>query len=95
LQEFKINILGSEYHIKSDADEDHMLAIISYLQQVIDNTVDNSDNISKTKAIILSAIKITSELIQSKSCCEQLIRRIEDKTGELENIVNSPCCVRH
>jgi cell division protein ZapA (FtsZ GTPase activity inhibitor) len=67
-----IKILGHEYRVKSGADEEHLQAVASYvdsvLQEVRQTTADTQD------AAILAALNIASELLRIRRAHEIVSR---------------------
>jgi cell division protein ZapA len=63
----KVEILGDEYSIRSDATPEHTRAVAEHVDQVIRETMRAGNIVEAAKGAILAAISITDELFQAKS----------------------------
>ena len=80
----KINILGSEYLIKSDEnDVDNIYQIAEYVNGKLKETYKGSEGLSERKAAILTALNIASDYFQILQERDELKKRIREKSESL------------
>ena len=79
----KVNIFGSEYPIKSEADPEYVKRVAKYVDRKMREISDKIDIRSTSKVAILAALNITDELFQEKSDKDKTFAEVEDRTAEL------------
>jgi len=79
----KIEILGNEYVLKSDAGEGHVRRVAAHLNARLNEVLRESRTTSSMSAIVLAALNITNELLQIKDQQENLLREIEANAERL------------
>jgi cell division protein ZapA len=83
----KVNIFGTEYPIKSDADTD--VEYVRRVAQYVDHKmreVDQSTSVKTSlKVAILAALNITDELFQERAQAAELKARIAELSKRLES----------
>ena len=79
----KVNIVGEEYTIRSDATPEHTQAVASYLDREIKKVLGANQLIETHKAAILAAMQITDELFRERTTS----RLVEDEVRSLGNEV--------
>jgi cell division protein ZapA len=85
----KVNILGSEYALKSDADPRYIKEIAEFVDQKMRKLSDGTNIKSQLKIAVLTAVNIGDELFRLKTKYEKLIKEIELTSGEItENLDN-------
>ena len=77
----KVNIVGEEYTIRSDATPEHTQAVASYLDREIKKVLGANQLIETHKAAILAAMVITDELFRERTTA----RLVEDEVRNLGN----------
>ena len=77
----KVNIVGEEYTIRSDATPEHTQAVASYLDREIKKVLGANQLIETHKAAILAAMQITDELFRERTTA----RLVEDEVRSLGN----------
>ncbi len=78
-----VNILGSEYALKSDADEQYLQEIAGYVDQKMRKLLEGSQIRSPLKIAVLTAVNISDELFRLKQRYEKLVRDIESSSEEI------------
>lgn len=63
----KVNIVGEEYTIRSDATPEHTRAVAAYLDREIRKVLGTNALIETHKAAILAAMQITDELLRERT----------------------------
>jgi cell division protein ZapA len=72
----RVNIVGEEYAIRSDASPEHTRAVAEYVDRAI-RQVMHGTVVEPTKAAILAALQITNELFEANSASEAVIAEID------------------
>src|SRR5512145_224905 len=71
----KVNIVGEEYTIRSDATPEHVKAVAAYLDREIRKVLGANALMETHKAAILAAMQITDELLRERTTA----RVVEDE----------------
>jgi cell division protein ZapA len=79
----KVNIFGSEYPIKSEADPEYVKRVAKYVDRKMREISDKVDIRSPSKVAILAALNITDELFREKADKDKTFAEVEDRTAEL------------
>ena len=86
----KINILGSEYYIKSDENDiDNVYRIADYVSQKLKETSESSEGLSERKTVILTALNIASEYFQVLKERDELQKKVREKSESLILSINN------
>mgnify|MGYP005832127875 CR=1 FL=1 len=78
-----VNILGSEYALKSDTDEQYLQEIAGFVDQKMRKLLEGSQIRSPLKIAVLTAVNISDELFRLKQRYEKLVRDIESSSEEI------------
>ncbi len=62
----KVQIVGEEYTIRSDASPDHTRAVANYVDQAIKRVLNTTPVVETQKAAILAALQLTDELFKAR-----------------------------
>jgi cell division protein ZapA len=85
----KVNILGSEYALKSDADPEYISDLASYVDQKMEKLQQGSSIHAPLKIAVLTAVNISDELFRLKRKHEKIVKEIESASEEItENLDN-------
>lgn len=85
----KVNILGSEYALKSDADPEYVSDLASYVDQKMEKLQQGSSIHAPLKIAVLTAVNISDELFRLKRKHDKLVKEIESASEEItENLDN-------
>lgn len=79
----KVEILGTEYVLRSDAGEGYVHRVAAHLNERLIEVQSSAGTTSKLATTVLAALNITNELLQLKDQQEQLLREIEAKTERM------------
>jgi cell division protein ZapA len=71
----RVNIVGEEYTVRSDATPEHTRAVAAYLDREIRKVLGANALMETHKAAILAAMQITDELLRERSTA----RTVEDE----------------
>lgn len=84
-----INILGKEYNIKSDVDENYAKQIAECLNQKVEEVVKTTKTVATLNILVLAAMNIANDYFQAKALNEELIDAIETRSGNLTTHIDS------
>ena len=62
----RVQIVGEEYTIKSDASTEHTKAVAHYVDQAIKRVLHSGTVVETQKAAILAALQLTDELFRER-----------------------------
>ncbi|GBD93605.1 cell division protein ZapA [bacterium BMS3Abin05] len=83
----KVNIYGTEYPIRGQADVDYILKVADYLDQKMREIDQQLSQKSALKVAILAALNITDELFRNRLEKAELVEKYERKIQELLNLL--------
>lgn len=83
----KVNIYGTEYPIRGQADIDYILKVADYLDQKMREIDQQLSQKSALKVAILAALNITDELFRNRLEKVELVEKYERKIQELLNLL--------
>jgi len=91
MRRIKINVLGSDYYIKTDADEEYVREIADYLDDKIKDLI--SENLGAAlnvpRPLLLAILKITDDYFRVKKEFESYKKRVEERSGRLAEIIDA------
>ncbi|HEX9654158.1 MAG TPA: cell division protein ZapA [bacterium] len=87
----KINIYGTEYPIKSDAETDteYIRRVADYVDKKMREIDQTTQSKSSLKVAILAALNITDELFQERGMKNSLVAEMEGKIKSLQGLLDS------
>ena len=80
----KVNIVGEEYTIRSEAPPEHTRAVASYLDREIRKVLGANALIETHKAAILAAMSITDELLRERRTAQSIEDELRGLTLEVK-----------
>ena len=83
MQPIKVRILGSEYLLKSEEDEEQALRIAEYVNEKLKEVQENVEGLSDKKTAILVALNIASDYFQLLKEREDILSDIRQRTEAL------------
>ena len=94
-----VEIIGNNYTIRSDADEDYVHKIADYLNGKIQEVLQSTKTVDTLNVVILAALNIASEFIllrdeqgefqrQVKERSRRLIRFIDDQVDNIDSFLD-------
>lgn len=84
----RVNILGQDYLIKGDANEEYIRAVADYLDQKMRALAESMAAKSHTKVAVLAALNIADELFKERAESERRISEIEEKLLSLSRNID-------
>jgi len=88
LEPIRVNILGREFFLKSEGDEEHINEAVAYVKQKIED-IQKSQTMDIISIAILTALNIADDYFQLKNERESLISAVEDRSYYLSNIIDA------
>jgi cell division protein ZapA len=79
----KVEIVGEEYTIRSDASPEHTRAVAHYVDQSIKRVLHSAPVVENHKAAILAALQITDELFRARAAVEATDEAMESLSNEI------------
>lgn len=82
-EEVKVEILGSEYVLRSEAGEERVRRVAALLNSRLNEVLSTTNTSSTLATAVLAALNITNELLQLQDQQDNLLQEIEAKTERL------------
>ncbi len=79
----KVEIYGSEYRIRGDADPEHIQEIAHYVDSKMREVTHETTLGSSLKVAILAALNIAGELFGERDDRNKLLARVEERAEEM------------
>ena len=83
----QVDILGKTFHLKSEADENHISEVAEFVKQKVE-TVQKSQTMDIISTVILTALNIADDYIQLKNERESLVNSIESRSLRLTSVID-------
>jgi len=89
LRSVKIKIFNRQYNIKSDADEDYIHHIASFIEEKVkEHTSSQIIDLNIPYPLLLAIFKITDDFFRTDTELEEFKNRAEDKSKRLVEILD-------
>lgn len=79
----KIEIFGSTYTLKTDAEEEHVKKIAVFINKHLSEIAKKSPDLPTFKIAMLCLIEIVDDLLKTKDKLAEIEKELGDKTSEL------------
>ena len=83
----RVEIFGSEYHIRADADADYVKTVATYVDAKMSEIAQSQSLVSSTKVAILAAINIADELFKERRQREQTVQDVSARADALSEVL--------
>ena len=83
MQPIRVRILGNEYLLKTEEDEEQALRIAEYVNEKLTEVQDNQEGLSDKKTAILVALNIASDYFQLLKERDKMLSNIRRRTESL------------
>jgi len=84
----RVEIFGSEYHIRADVDPDYVKSVAVYVDAKMQEIAQNQSLVSSTKVAILAAINIADELFKERRQRQQTEQDVTVKADALSEVLS-------
>jgi cell division protein ZapA len=85
----KVEILGREYTVKSDEEEERVQKIADYVNRKMKEVLQRVKTVSTLNVAILAAMNIASDYLDSEEAQRMIGRVIEAKSSRLIEMIDS------
>lgn len=79
----RVSILGQEYPILADADEDYIREVASYLNERMTAVHDAEPTRPLSKVAILTALNLAHELLNMKKLNQEMLGEVERRAQQI------------
>lgn len=83
-QVVRVNIVGEEYSIRSEATPEHTRAVAAYVDDAIRRVLNGGGAVETRKAAILAALQITDQLMQAEQAAQSLAGSLRSLSSEVQ-----------
>ena len=83
----RVEIFGSEYHLRADADTDYVRTVAAYVDAKMSEIAQSQSIVSSTKVAILAAINIADELFKERRKREQTEQDVSERAEALSAVL--------
>lgn len=85
----KVEILGREYTVKSDEEEERVQKIADYVNRKMKEVLQSVKTVSTLNVAILAAMNIASDYFDSEEAQRMIARVIQAKSSRLIEMIDS------
>ena len=86
---YKINVLGQELSVLSDADDEHVASVIRLLTEKIEEVSKSANNLKTLDVAILAALNVAEELVKLKGVNKELCNQLESRSEKLIQLIEN------
>jgi cell division protein ZapA (FtsZ GTPase activity inhibitor) len=86
---YKINILGQELSVLSDADDEHVAGVIRIVTEKMEEVSKSANNLKALDVAILAALNVTEELLKLRGINEELCDQLENGSEKLIQLIEN------
>ena len=83
----KVSIVGQEFTIRSDATPEHTREVAAYVDRTIRGIMQSGAVVESSKAAILAALQITSELFVARETTESLTASMQALSADVRRML--------
>jgi cell division protein ZapA (FtsZ GTPase activity inhibitor) len=88
-QLFKVDILGNEYTLRGDLDPGLLEQVSALLTERIKEVQSSMPSANKVHLVVLTALNIAYDYLQTKEALEQMEKMVESKSRQWITKLNS------
>ena len=86
---YKIDILGQELSVLSDADDEDVLSVIRLIAEKIEEVRKSANNLKALDVAILTALNVAEELVKLKGVNKELCNQLESRSEKLIQLIEN------
>ena len=86
---YQIKILGQELAVLSDAEDEQVHDIVSYVNDKMEEILKSSSGLRTLDVAILAALNISEEFFKLKGVSEDLCDRLERRSEQLIQLIEN------
>ena len=84
----EVAIMGHKFMIKSDSNDDYVVRIASYVDQKINEVMQNTKSVASLNVAILACMNIADEFFKSQMVRDEKFTTIEQKVKGLIELID-------
>ena len=88
MKSIKIKIYNREYNIKTDADEEYIHSLASFLEERLKENTSQVIDLNIPYPLLLAVFKIADDFFRTKTELEEFKKRAEDRSKQLVQILD-------
>jgi len=85
----RVQILGREYTVRSDEEEERVRKIAEYVNQKIKEVAEGTKTVSTLNIVILAALNIANDYFKAVESQKNFTQTIEAKSGRLIEMISA------
>ncbi len=85
---YKIDILGQELSVLSDADDEHVLGVIRLVTDKVEEILKSGNNLKALDVAILAALNVAEELVKLRGVNKELCDQMESRSEKLIQLID-------
>lgn len=82
-----MQIFGSDYHVRGEADPEYIRTVAAYVDAKMQEIATEQSLVSSTKVAILTAIHIADELFQERRQREQTVNDVAERALQISEVL--------
>lgn len=87
-KQYQIRVLGQDISVLSDSGDEHVGAVVSYVNDKVREIQENARKIGTLQVAILAALNIADEYFTIKGVKEDICHQMESKSDQLIHLIN-------
>lgn len=87
-KQYQIRVLGQDISVLSDSGDEHVGAVVSYVNDKIAVIQKNTKAINILQVVILAAMNIADDYFKLKGAKEDVYHQMESKSEQLIHLIN-------
>jgi len=84
---YKINILGQDLSVLSDAEDEQVANVVQFVNNKIEEVMQSKDGLKTLNVAILAALNISEELLKLKGMNKELCENMETRAEKLIQLI--------
>jgi cell division protein ZapA len=84
---YDIRILGQELSVLSDAEEENVANVVSFVNKKMEEVLESAGNLKTLDVAILAALNISEELLKLKGVNKELCDQLECRAEKLIQLI--------
>lgn len=88
MKSIKIKVYNREYNIKTDADEEYIHSLASFLEERLKENTSQVIDLNIPYPLLLAIFKIADDFFRTKTELEEFKKRAEDRSKQLVRILD-------
>ena len=87
-KQYQIRVLGQDISVLSDSGDEHVAAVVSYVNDKVKEVQKNAKAINILQVAILANLNIADEYFTLKGVKEDICHQMESKSEQLIHLIN-------